>query len=325
MKKFSILFLLFTLYATSLVAQQRMQFSQYMVNQYILNPAAGGTDNNLDLAAGYRKQWTTFSGSPETFYFSGHLPIRAAKKPSKKNANAPFHSAGTFIYSDKAGPLTKTSFLLSYGYNIALFRKYRLAMGLFGGVLNMRLDNSQLKFDQEGEVLTSYNKVLPDASAGFWFYNDKLFAGLSMNQLFYNGVQFYKETGYLVYHYYLTGGYKIPLGYARSSKGAADFYLVPSVLLKYGGWGTAPSLDLNVKLNYTNLFWVGSSYRIGDAAVALAGIKIPAKENGALEIGYAYDYPLSKINAYTTGSHEIILRYTHTLKNSGVVCPERFW
>lgn len=313
------------IFCTKAAAQQRMQFSQYMVNQYILNPAAGGTDGNIDLAAGYRKQWTNFNGSPVTYYFSGHLPIHAVKKPSRTNRPTPFHSAGTFVYSDKAGPLTKTSALLSYSYNIPVYKNYRLAMGLFAGTMNIALDNSQLKFDKEGEVLTNYNKMLPDASAGLWFYNDKLYAGFSMNQLFFNGVQFYKETNYLVYHYYLTGGYKIPIGYATNAKGEHDLYLVPSVMLKYGGWGTVPSADLNLKANYKNIFWLGSSYRISDALVFLGGVKIPMNNAGVIDIGYAYDYPISKVSGYTSGSHEIILKYTHALKRSGVICPERFW
>ncbi len=126
MKKNGCIFLLLiNLCSFAAWGQQRMQFSQYMVNQYILNPAAGGTDGNIDLAAGYRKQWTSFNGSPVTYYFSGHLPIHTRRKPSRTNKPVPFHSAGTFIYSDKAGPLSKTSALISYSYNLPLFKNYR--------------------------------------------------------------------------------------------------------------------------------------------------------------------------------------------------------
>jgi len=304
--------------------QQRLHFTQYMVNPYVLNPAVGGVSGDLEMAVGYRKQWVNFNGGPLSFYFSGHLPIKLRKKPSIKTKSFPFHSVGTFIYKDVTGPISKTSALASYSYNIPVFKDFRLALGLFMGVLQLNLDQSKLKFDQDGEVLKFNNKTMPDASSGIWFYNPKYFFGVSVNQLFMNRLNFYNDFGYMVYHYYLTSGYKIPLGYEIDRNSNYNFYLIPSFMLKYGGTGTPPSLDLNVKIRYRDQFWTGGSYRVRDSFSFLAGVLFHSKNNGIFEVGYSYDYTISKINHYTSGSHEIIVKYNYRLKRQ-IPCPDNFW
>lgn len=317
-------FCLMLMHALTGHAQQRMQFTQYMVNQYVLNPAAGGIDTDLELTVGYRKQWVNFEGGPVTFYFSGHMPIRERRKPGKRSLQKPFHSAGTLLYKDRTGPVSKTSFLASYSYNLPLFRNYRLALGLFAGMVNVNLDHSQLKFDQPGETVNFDKKTLPDGSAGLWFYNDRFFLGTSVNQLFFNSVKLMNTDNYLIYHYYATAGYKIPLGYPTGKRGEYDFYLVPSTMFKYGGRRTPVSVDLNVKLNYKKFLWAGASYRHLDAFAFLGGVRFGTKHVGMFELGYSYDYTVSGIHDYTSGSHEIILRYTHKQKST-VICPDKFW
>jgi hypothetical protein len=95
-------------------------------------------------------------------------------------------------------------------------------------------------------------------------------------------------------------------------------------MLKYGGTGTPPSLDLNLKIRYRDLFWTGGSYRVRDSFSFLAGMLFHSKKNGVFEVGYSYDYTISKINHYTSGSHEIILKYNYKLKRQ-IPCPDNFW
>lgn len=314
-------------------AQQRVHFTQYMVNPYVLNPAAGGISADLELNVGYRKQWVDFKGGPLTYYFSGHMPFRESGKPvrGKQDVQRPFQSAGLFTFRDQTGPISKTSALASYSYNLPVGKNYRLALGVFAGVMQLQLDQSQLKFDQAGETVNYVSKTMPDGSAGLWFYNPHLYVGSSVNQLFYNSLDFYEvknPTGIpkanLVYHYYTTVGAKIPLGYYIPGKDNTVWYVVPSAMVKYGGWGTPVSVDLNAKLKYRDHFWVGSSYRVADALAFIVGVKFHTKEKMAFQVSYSYDYTTSKINNYTSGSHEIILGLFYIAKPS-IHCPESFW
>lgn len=319
--KLFILFLLFQI-TSQAICQQRIQFSQYMVNQYILNPAAGGIDADLDITLSYRNQWVNFNGGPVTYYFSGNIPIKVGRKP-EKNKPSPFHSAGVILFNDQTGPISKSSVLGSYSYNLPVLKNYRLAAGVFAGLTELRLDQSQLKFDEPGESFNYTKITVPDGSIGLWFYNDKFYLGSSVNQLFYNSVKFIEADANLVFHYYLTSGYKIPLGYSGYRKSNPHNFLVPSVMFKYGGWGTSPSVDLNLKFNFLENFWVGTSYRHLDSQVILGGVKFKSKHSGIFELAYSYDYTLSKINTYTSGSHEITLKYKYHIRE--ILCPSAFW
>jgi hypothetical protein len=52
------------------LGQQRPQYTQHMINPFLVNPAVSGTEDYTDIRAGYRKQWVGFDGSPRTMYLS---------------------------------------------------------------------------------------------------------------------------------------------------------------------------------------------------------------------------------------------------------------
>lgn len=304
-------------------AQQRVQFSQYMVNQYALNPAAGGIDADLDLCISYRKQWVNFKGGPETYYFSGNMPVRGSRKPGRLRKQRPYSAVGALIFNDVTGPLSKSSFLGSYSYNMPITGDLRVSAGIFAGFTQLSLDHTQLKFDQEGESFSQQSYTLPDGSFGLWFYSPDFYLGVSANQLFYNQIRFLEEERNLVLHYYLTGGVKVPLKKGHGIRGISTTYLVPSLMLKYGGWGTSPSLDLNLKAHLNKSFWIGTSHRWRDSQVFMAGLRFKGGESGKFELAYSYDYTLTKINKYTSGSHELTLRYFFWQRD--ILCPAKFW
>ena len=56
-------------------AQQKPYYTQYIMNNYILNPALSGIENYMDVKLSYRNQWNDIVGAPVTMYFSAHAPI----------------------------------------------------------------------------------------------------------------------------------------------------------------------------------------------------------------------------------------------------------
>ena len=56
-------------------AQQPIQYSQYMQNKYLLNPAYGGLEGSLSVFAGIRSQWSQLEGSPKAQNISAHVPM----------------------------------------------------------------------------------------------------------------------------------------------------------------------------------------------------------------------------------------------------------
>ena len=63
--------------------------------------------------------------------------------------------------------------------------------------------------------------------------------------------------------------------------------------------------SLNAQIIYNKKFWGGLTYRYDDAIVPMVGIHLM---NG-ISAGYSYDIVLTDVSAYTSGSHELVLRY----------------
>ncbi|MAQ69590.1 MAG: hypothetical protein CMD23_00660, partial [Flavobacteriales bacterium] len=65
----------------SLNAQQFPIYSQYVFNEYMINPATAGTIDKTPIRLTYRDQWSGFTNlqgdnvAPKTFAFSGHTPL----------------------------------------------------------------------------------------------------------------------------------------------------------------------------------------------------------------------------------------------------------
>ena len=125
------------------VAQQRPQYTQYVFNNYLLNPAVTGIENYTDVKAGYRAQWTGLEGAPVTSYLTINAPIGrqfvessansfgagGGQNPNSRSytqdymAAAPHHGIGAMVITDKAGPITQTNAAATYAYHLGLTDK----------------------------------------------------------------------------------------------------------------------------------------------------------------------------------------------------------
>ncbi|XHR97751.1 PorP/SprF family type IX secretion system membrane protein [Mucilaginibacter sp. UC70_90] len=134
-------------------AQQRPQYTQYVFNNYLLNPALSGIENYTDVKLGYRSQWTGLEGAPVTSYFSVNAPIGnrflqgdatafpagGGLNPSSRSytqnymAAEPHHGVGLMVVSDKTGPITQTNIDATYAYHLGLTEKLNLAVGVSAG------------------------------------------------------------------------------------------------------------------------------------------------------------------------------------------------
>lgn len=322
-------------FAVSVKAQQRPQWTQYMVNQYLVNPAVAGSENYVDVRAGYRAQWTNFSGGgqPHTAFISANAPIGKAMcmNTRTRHRTSGYHGIGGYMLYDQTGPSKRIGTYLSYAYHLRLGKDLFASMGVTGGALQYVLDANQLDiangntsnsvYYQGNDVAaTSYRKWIPDFTVGTWIYGKDFYVGASVNQVVdqkldfaFNGIgtQAPSNTGKLVQHTFLTGGYNIHVD--------RDLTVIPSVMVK-GVIGAPLSFDLNCKVRYMNTYWAGISYRRGDALAVMAGFVI----SQMFDVNYSYDITLSDIRKYSSGSHEIMLGYRIPLQQN-LICPSHFW
>ncbi|WP_183559848.1 type IX secretion system membrane protein PorP/SprF [Mucilaginibacter sp. SP1R1] len=302
-------------------AQQRPQYTQYIFNNYLLNPALTGIENYTDVKAGYRSQWTGLQGAPVTGYFTINAPLgknflqgdatafpaSGGLNPSSRlytqqyQAAEPHHGIGLTIVSDKTGPITQTNIDATYAYHLGLSSTLNLAVGVAAGVSHNVLNQSQITLaDPLDPVFYNIdnNQWKPDLGVGLWAYAANYFVGVSVQQILpqnmfitSNNSAYQNKT---VPHYFLTGGFKVFL--------SDDVTLLPSVLFKYIK-PVPTTYDVNMKLSFQDKFWFGGSYRHNDSFAALVGFNL----SSFINVGYSYDFTTSALNTVSNGSHEIVI------------------
>jgi type IX secretion system PorP/SprF family membrane protein len=285
--------ILFTIIAGSsgLQAQQLPHYTQYMFNDFVINPAIAGVYDYYQIRTNHRFQWVGLMDPPMTNSISFYGP--SAKLDM---------GYGGYIYNDVTGPTSRTGVTGSYAYNIAVTGDVRLSMGLYASIMQYRIDGTQFNPADVSDpsilsvVSTSY---LPDAGLGLYLYADKFYVGLSVAQLLSNSVTIFENkdgVNRLKTHINLIGAYRFWID--------EDWLIEPSLMIK----GAAPkefSFDITARVEWKKMLWAGVSYRYEDAVGILLGYSF----DDMLFFGYSYDIGISELSKYNTGSHEIMIGY----------------
>jgi type IX secretion system PorP/SprF family membrane protein len=270
-------------------AQQIPLFSQYQLNKYVYNPAVAGSEDYLDIRFMQRYQWRGITDAPRTFNLSAYSPIQNQKM-----------GVGGILYSDIVGPTRRTGVQGSYAYHLSFKNNMKLSFGLALGVDQYVVDGTQIKLDDiDDPSLLNYRGSSMEfiAKFGVYFYADNFYVGFSIPQLFNDQIKLYESTtdlSKLEDHYMLNGGYKFHLG--------DDFILEPAVMFRYVS-PTPVQTDISLWAYWREMLWLGFTYRTYDAIAFSVGFNY----NETFLLGYSYDYTLSDLSTYTSGSHEIML------------------
>jgi type IX secretion system PorP/SprF family membrane protein len=309
-------------------AQQRPYYTQYIMNNFIVNPAMAGIENYTDVKISHRAQWVGLDGAPVTTYFTIHAPLKKSEYDREtatsfhrsgfnprgsaywQEYQAPENHAGIgfTVINDKTGPLNNFGATLTYAYHLGIGPHTSLGMGVSAGIANMRLDASKVQFkDPNDQALVNangyLNNVKPDISAGLWLYDRDYFVGLAVQQIVPQTLSYDEgkntaatEKGKLVPHMFLSAGYRMFL--------SEDVSFLPSATLRYVN-PLPMGFDVNAKFQYQDLVWAGASYRYQDGWAGMVGVNI----SSTLNVGYSYDFTTSRLNTVSKGSHEIVLGF----------------
>lgn len=338
MKRLLYFLFVFTLYARLCVAQQKPQYTQYVFNNYLLNPAVAGIENYTDVKAGYRSQWTGLQGAPVTSYLTINAPLgsdflqgdatafpaNGGENPSSRlytqnyMAAEPHHGIGMMLVSDQTGPITQTNIDASYAYHLGLTGRLNLAVGVSAGVSHISLNTSMLTLENPLDPAISNgnnSQWKPDLSVGTWLYSSNYYFGASIQQLLPQNLYFSSNNSYnqskTVPQYFITGGVKLFL--------TEEITLLPSFLIKVIA-PTPITYDINAKFSFADKFWVGGSYRRNDSFGALAGVNV----SSFINIGYSYDITTSALNTVSNGTHEIVIGILLNNRYK-VTCPQHLF
>lgn len=277
---------------STIFGQQDPQYTQYMYNMVIINPAYAGSRGVPTVGILGRTQWVGVDGAPNTGTFSFSAPFSDAL------------GMGLSIIYDEIGPVKETNVYADFSYTIFTGAESRLAFGLKGGV--SFLDVGLLDLIDPGDPLNEpINQVSPNFGVGFFYYTDKYYVGLSSPNILES--RHLDLTGGVVstasekMHYFLTGGYVFDIG--------SNTKLKPSTMIKATG-GAPISVDLSLNALFNDKIEVGANYRFDESISGMIGFQV----NSDFRIGYAYDYTLTNFGDFNSGSHEIMLLFEFNRK-----------
>ncbi len=293
------------IFAPTAFAQQDPQYTQYMYNPAVINPAYAGSVSNLQIFGLYRTQWVGLEGAPKTAHLSVTTPLTDNGL-----------GLGVHFKNDHLGVMDENSLSIDLAYTVNLNYHYKLAFGLKGGGTLLDVDYNKLHIYDGTDPIAQdniKNKFSGNIGAGVYLYSDKAYVGLSAPMILSSNV--YNDNDYKVMkektHFYLMGGYVFDIN--------PDIQFKPAALAKVIT-GSPLQVDLTANFLFYNKFTVGAAYRWDASVSGLAGFQITE----GLFIGYTYDADTSKLAKYHSGSHEIFMKFELFSNNRRKVAPRFF-
>jgi type IX secretion system PorP/SprF family membrane protein len=271
-------------------------YSQYIHNGLMINPAYAGSRDALTATISYRMQWMGIDNSPRLQTISLHTPM--------KNDKVALGLDARFM---QYGITNSSSIYAMYAYHIRL-AKGKLSFGLKAGVDISNTDYNGLRgIDKSDPVLPADGKlsyVFPNVGAGVYYFTEKIFAGVSVPSFL-----FYRSTGNgKTQAFHSFNEYDFIFSAGGLIKFSDDFKFKPSVLLDLSmhDANKVNQLDLNGNFIFMDLFWLGASWRTTEQVI-VGHLQVNLGQQ--LMVGFSYDYPAGRMNSFSKGSSEIILRY----------------
>jgi len=332
------LFTIFFGWITYAYGQQYVQYTQFMFNKIALNPAYAGSKEGPTFSTLYRTQWVHLNGAPVSQSFSVHAPILKDRV-----------GIGLSVHHDKIGPSSSWFYNLQYAYRISL-QKGHLSIGLQGLLRSYRVNWEAVNTIHAADPTYgggSSVKFLPNVGVGVYYYTENLYTGFSMPRLLKGDLSFQEQI--LISSDYsledrkalwMLGGI-IPIRKQLKIKADGLIKYIPNAPL---------DIDLHAGIVFLDLFNVGLTYRFGGITRVTKSV-VTAPDGGStpvpitktsnsfgesldfvlqilcsdnLKLGLAYDYNLSQVRDFNSGTYELMIEYTVGKKPINMSNPRFF-
>ncbi len=290
----------------SLHAQNFPVYNSFYITPYLYNPAEAATEYT-SVYANQRQQWIGIEGAPSlsTLFFTTLLDGSRA-------------GIGGKLSSYKRGLLRTTDISLSYTYGVPLSEKSTLFFGLSGGVISSSIDLTKVT-DPNDPAIANYlaNNIQPAAGFGMLFRSQSgLNFGVTLPQLFgpgYNGLGHFSEINFspidnamVTFYYKKKLDSKIVSRMRRGVRTRAKLDDVYAPLefyatYKYAAAGNS-QFEVLAKLNLSENFWLGASYRQAYGLSGHTGISFDK-----FLFAYSFEPGSQPEKGFSQGTHEVQL------------------
>jgi len=281
------------------VAQQRPQFTQFMLNKYYENPAYGGLDRSLSANLIYRDQYSSLTGNPKTFFAGAHMPVYLWSG-----------AVGFSISNQRSGLINQSAVKFSYNYVSSTPFGF-LSFGARAGLDYVSVDGSGIltpEGNYEGGI--NHNDPILDKNTfsgmglnyeiAAYFYGSDIEAGITLGELPPQTI----SLGPARYNKSFFGNLFMQYNY-RPDKHSS---LSSGFLIKTDQ--AVLQIDLFTIYKMGSGVFGGLTFRgYNSASVDAIGIIIGSKVNNNYSVSYSYDIGISDLRLVNEGSHEILLSY----------------
>ena len=274
-------------------AQQDPQFTHYMYNMSVINPAYA-TDNAgvVNIGGLYRTQWVGAVGAPKTVSVFAHTPV--AKRIEM----------GISVVSDEIGDVVKENNLYAdFAYVVPVSQNSKISFGVKAGVTFFDANFNGFQYSDtnpDPAFENNINRAFPNVGVGTFYFGENYYVGLSAPNLLKtkhlersNAIA---TTGVEEMHFFLTGGYVFTLNDRLRFK--------PAFMAK-GVSGAPLAFDVTANFLYNDFIEAGVGYRLDDSVSGLVNFYITP----SLRIGYSYDYTLTNLGNFNSGTHEVFMLF----------------
>jgi len=318
--------LVFILFGSYPVTGQDPQFSQFYAAPTYLNPAFAGSTGQGRVGMNYRNQWPAIDANFTTV--SAYADFYIEDKNS---------GVGALLTRDKEGVLGLQSLSLAvqYAYNLQITKGLSFRPGFQAAIYNRSINFSKLTFGDQfdpatGQVVnptsvealgTGQSKFFPDFGAGGLFYTDRAWLGFAVNHITQPNQSLIGEvsrlpmklSGHAGLKFYFKPGVVGNGVYARKSERS----IAPTI--QYRHQDQFDQMDAGVYFTFEPLI-IGTWYRgvpfktvngfsNNESIVMLIGFTQKGPRD-IINIGYSYDYTISKLGPGSGGAHEFSLVYS---------------
>jgi type IX secretion system PorP/SprF family membrane protein len=318
MKKMKNIYLYFLLFLGSINtnAQQEQHYTQFMHNKLMINPAYAGSRGVPFLTGIYRNQWLGFEGAPKSGLVSFNTPFLSKRV-----------GAGITLSHRSIGFEKNTNLSFAYSYNLIQKGNISIRGGLMGSGRYFGTDFRNTKTSIDIDFDNSLSKAKENAVYGnfgaglYGSIEDKFYVGVSVPSVISNNIGKDNTATNInakeSQHIYAMAGASLPL--------SDDVYLLPAILIKYVK--NAPiDADINLNLDIKKKVTAGISYRMGgDGRGDSVDLLFFMQATPMLGLGIAYDFTLSQIKDYSSGSFELLTQFDLRQKKNNMSNPRFFF
>jgi len=288
MKRFYI-FIITILLIPIVDAQQFPLTNQYLINPYSISPSFAGIDGTINGHLGYRKDWVSVKGAPETKYLS--LSAALGKKTG----------LGGYIINDRTDIFNNLYVNASYTFHARFSENQSLGLSASGGLIekNVDLGGATIQDITDPLLLNLNNQhgLSTFAGAAVLYRLYGLDVGVNVPILWESGTDFGSgnDLKYELNRYYIGHlSYNFKINEEWSLKPIGIVRMTEQSPVNYEG---------ALVVNFKDQIWFHGLYRKN----SIIGLGAGAAVSNSVVFNYTYEFSGSGMLDYSEGTHEITI------------------